>query len=178
MICPSHGVIWRKDPLQIVKAYQEWARQIPQDRAIVLFDTMWEGTRRMAEAIGDGLTREGVPYVLCHMGNTDRNDVVTKIFEAKAVIVGSPTVNRGLLPTLMPIMEELRGLRFKNKIGAAFGSYGWSGESIAVIEKRLEESGVALVSKGVKALWAPSAEELEKCTALGREVGKAVKARA
>jgi len=178
MICPSHGVIWREDPLQIVKAYQEWARQIPQDRAIVLFDTMWEGTRRMAEAIGDGLAREGVPYVLCHMGNSDRNDVVTKIFEAKAVIVGSPTVNRGLLPTLMPIMEELRGLRFKNKIGAAFGSYGWSGESIALIEKQLEESGVTLVSKGVKTLWAPSAEELEKCKSLGREVGKAVKARA
>jgi flavorubredoxin len=177
MICPSHGVIWRKDPLQIVKAYQEWARQVPQDRAVVLFDTMWEGTRRMAEAIGDGLGKEGVPFVLCHMGDSDRNDVVTKIFEAKAVIVGSPTVNRGLLPTLMPIMEELRGLRFKNKIGAGFASYGWSGESLSIIEKRLEESGVKLVSKGVKALWAPSTEELEQCTAMGREVGKAVKAR-
>jgi len=177
MICPSHGVIWRKDPLQIVKAYQEWARQTPQDRAVVLFDTMWEGTRRMAEAIGDGLAREGVPFVLCHMGNSDRNDVVTKIFEAKAVIVGSPTVNRGVLPTLAPIMEELKGLRFKNKIGAAFASYGWSGESLGIIEKRLEESGIKLVSKGVKALWAPAAEELEKCVALGREVGKAVKAR-
>jgi len=128
MICPSHGVIWRKDPLQIVKAYQEWARQIPQNKAVVIFDTMWEGTRRMAEAIGNGLGQEGVSYVLCHMGNSDRNDVVTKIFEAKAVIVGSPTVNRGLLPTIMPIMEELRGLRFKNKIGAAFASVGWSGE--------------------------------------------------
>jgi flavorubredoxin len=111
------------------------------------------------------------------MGNSDRNDVVTKIFEAKAVIVGSPTVNRGLLPTLMPIMEELRGLRFKNKIGAGFASYGWSGESLSIIEKRLEESGVKLVSKGVKALWAPSTEELEQCKAMGREVGKAVKAR-
>jgi anaerobic nitric oxide reductase flavorubredoxin len=177
MICPSHGVIWRKDPLQIVRAYQDWARQTPQDRAVVLFDTMWNGTRRMAEAIGDGLQREGVPYVLCHMGNSDRNDVVTKIFEAKAVVVGSPTVNRGPLPTLMPILEELRGLRFKNKIGAAFASYGWSGESLSIIEKRLEESGVTLVSKGVKALWAPSMEELAKCTELGREVGKAVKAR-
>ncbi len=178
MICPSHGVIWRKDPLQIVKAYQEWARQVPHDRAVVLFDTMWEGTRRMAEAIGDGLGHEGVPFALFHMGNSDRNDVVTKIFEAKAVVVGSPTVNRGILPTLTPIMEELRGLRFKNKIGAAFGCYGWSGESLGILEKRLEESGVTLVSKGVKALWAPSEEELQKCVALGREVGKAVKARA
>jgi flavorubredoxin len=131
----------------------------------------------MAEAVGDGLGREGVPYTLCHMGNSDRNDVVTKVFEAKAIVVGSPTVNRGLLPTLMPIMEELRGLRFKNKIGAAFGSYGWSGESLGIIEKRLEESGVTLVSKGVRALWAPTAEELQKCVTLGREVGKAVRAR-
>ena len=177
MICPSHGVIWRKDPLQIVKAYQEWARQVPQDRAVVLFDTMWEGTRHMAEAIGDGLAQEGVPYVLCHMGNSDRNDVVTKIFEAKAVIVGSPTVNRGLLPTIMPIMEELRGLRFKNKIGAAFASVGWSGESLGIIEKRLEESGIPLAARGVKALWAPSTDDLQKCVSLGREVGKAVKGR-
>ena len=177
MICPSHGVIWRKDPLQIVKAYQEWARQIPQNKAVVIFDTMWEGTRRMAEAIGNGLGQEGVSYVLCHMGNSDRNDVVTKIFEAKAVIVGSPTVNRGLLPTIMPIMEELRGLRFKNKIGAAFASVGWSGESLSIIEKRLEESGIPLAAKGVKALWAPTPEDLEKCVSLGREVGKAVKGR-
>lgn len=178
MICPSHGVIWRKDPLQIVKAYQEWARQVPQNKAVVIFDTMWEGTRRMAEAIGNGLGQEGVSYVLCHMGNSDRNDVVTKIFEAKAVIVGSPTVNRGLLPTIMPIMEELRGLRFKNKIGAAFASVGWSGESLSIIEKRLEESGIPLAAKGVKALWAPTPEDLEKCASLGREVGKAVKVRA
>ena len=177
MICPSHGVVWRKDPLQIVKAYQEWARQIPHDRAVVIFDTMWEGTRHMAEAIGDGLALEGVPYVLCHMGNSDRNDVVTKIFEARAVIVGSPTVNRGVLPTITPIMEELRGLRFKNKIGAAFASVGWSGESLGIIEKRLEESGIPLAAKGVKALWAPTPDDLQKCVSLGREVGKAVKVR-
>jgi len=177
MICPSHGVIWRKDPLQIVKAYQEWARQVPRDSAVVLFDTMWEGTRRMAEAVGDGLAQEGVPFVLCHMGNADRNDVVTKIFEAKAVIVGSPTVNRGLLPTIMPIMEELKGLRFKNKIGAAFGTYGWSGESLPIIEKHLQECGIPLVSRGVKAQWVPSAEDMQQCVALGREVGKAVKTR-
>ena len=177
MICPSHGVIWRTDPLQIVKAYQEWARQVPRDSAVVLFDTMWEGTRRMADAVGDGLAQEGVPYVLCRMGSADRNDVVTKIFEAKAVVVGSPTVNRGLIPTIMPIMEELKGLRFKNKIGAAFATYGWSGESLPIIEKHLEACGIPLVSKGVKALWVPSEEDIQKCVALGREVGKAVKAR-
>jgi anaerobic nitric oxide reductase flavorubredoxin len=177
MICPSHGVIWREDPLQIVKAYQEWARQVPHESAVIVYDTMWEGTRRMADAVGEGLAREGVPFVVCRMGNSDRNDVVTRIFEAKAVIVGSPTVNQGLLPTIAPIMEELKGLRFKNKIGAAFAAYGWSGESLPIIERHLEACGIPLVSRGVKAMWVPSPGDIEKCVALGREVGKAVKAR-
>ena len=89
---------------------------------MILYDTMWDGTRRMAEAIGEGLAAEGVPDKIFHMADTDRNDVITEVFKAKAVLVGSPTVNRGLLPTIMPILEDLRGLRFKNKIGAAFGS--------------------------------------------------------
>ena len=89
MIAPSHGVIWRKDPLQIVKKYQEWAAQKPEKTAVILYDTMWEATRRMAEAIGDGLAAEGVPFKLFHMAVTDRNDVLTEIFKAKAVIIGS-----------------------------------------------------------------------------------------
>ena len=91
---------------------------------MILYDTMWEGTRRMAEAIGDGLAAEGVPCKLFHMAVSDRNDVVTEIFKAKAIVVGSPTFNQGLLPIIMPILEDLKGLKFRNKVGATFGSYG------------------------------------------------------
>jgi flavorubredoxin len=175
MICPSHGVIWRSDPLQIVTAYQEWARQVPQKRAVIMYDTMWEGTRKMAEAIGGGLTKAGIPFALFNMATSDRNDVVKEVFQAQAVLVGSPTVNRGPLATLMPVLEDLRGLRFKNKVGAAFGSYGWSGESVGLLEEHLKAAGIPLAAPGVKSMWQPTGADLAKCEALGAAVAEAMK---
>ena len=176
MIAPSHGVIWRKDPAQIVKKYLEYAAQKPEPTAVVIYDTMWNGTRRMAEAIGEGLAEGGVQHKLYHMAVSDRNDVLTEIFKTKAVIVGSPTLNNGLLPSIMPVLEEIKGLRFQNKIGAAFGAYGWSGESVKLIEEHLGKCKIPLVRPGVKAKWQPTAEDLAACRQLGRDVAAAVKA--
>lgn len=176
MIAPSHGIIWRTDPLQIVTKYAEWARQIPEERAVILYDTMWDATRKMAEAIGEGLTEEGVHNKLLHMAVTDRNDALAEVFKAKAVLIGSPALNNGILPTMTPILEDLRGLKFQNKIGAAFGSYGWSGECVKIMEEHLERIGIGKVCDGVLAKWQPKPEDLDKCRELGRTVGKAVKA--
>lgn len=175
IIAPSHGVIWRKDPTQIVKKYQEWASQVPEKTAVVLYDTMWEATRQMAEAIGNGLVAEGIPYKLFHMAVSDRNDVITEVFKTKAVIIGSPTVNRGLTPTISPILEVLKGLRFQNKIGAAFGSYGWSGEGVGLIEEHLGNCKIPVVAEGVRVMWQPKAEDLTRCEELGRTVARAIK---
>ncbi len=174
MIAPSHGVIWRKDPLQIVAKYQEWAAQVPEKKAVILYDTMWEGTRRMAEAVGRGLAAEAVPYKIFHMAVTDRNDVITEIFKAKAVIVGSPTLNQGVLPTIAPILEDLKGLKFQNKIGAAFGTYGWSGESVKLIEEHLNRCKIPLAAQGVRAKWQPKPGELDNCEKMGRTVAQAI----
>ena len=176
MIAPSHGVIWREDPLQIVKKYQQWAAQEPENSAVILYDTMWEGTRQMAEAIGLGLAANGVPYKLFHMAVSDRNDVITEVFKAKAIIVGSPTFNQGVLPTLAPILEDLKGLKFRNKIGAAFGSYGWSGESVKVLEEHLSNCTIQLVAEGVRAKWQPKPDDLAKCRELGEKVAQAINA--
>ena len=175
MIAPSHGIIWRKDPLQIVKKYQEWAAQVPQKSAVILYDTMWNGTRRMAEAIGDGLAAEGVPYQAFHMAVSDRNDVIAEVFKANAIIVGSPTFNQGLLPTICPILEELKGLRFQNKVGAAFGAYGWSGEAVGLIEEILSRSKIPVVAESVRAKWQPKADDLARCRELGGKVGQVIK---
>jgi flavorubredoxin len=175
MIAPSHGVLWRADPLQIVRKYQEWAAQKGERRAVVLYDTMWHATRRMAEAIGQGLAAEGVPFKLLQMAVTDRNDALVEVFRSKAVLVGSPTLNNGLLPTIMPVLEDCRGLKFKNKIGAAFGSYGWSGESVKIIEEHFARCKIPLAAEGVLARWQPTADDLARCVALGRKVGEAVK---
>lgn len=174
VIGPSHGVIWRDEPLQIVRAYQEWAEQKGEPRAVVLYDTMWEATRRMAEAIGRGLADAGVDCKLFHMGVTDRNDALAEIFRSRGVVVGSPTLNNGLLPTIMPILEDLRGLRFRNKVGAAFGSYGWSGEGVKQIEEHFDRCKIRRVADGVRAKWQPTAEDLEACRALGGKVAEAV----
>ena len=176
MIAPSHGVIWRKDPLQIVKKYQQWATQDPENSAVILYDTMWDGTRQMAEAIGRGLAAEGVPYKAFHMGVSDRNDVITEVFKAKAIITGSPTFNQGILPTLSPILEDLKGLRFQNKIGAAFGSYGWSGEAVKIIEEHINHCKINVVAEGVRAKWQPKLDDLIKCKELGQKVARAIRA--
>jgi len=174
MIAPSHGVIWREDPLQIVKKYQKWAEQRPEKSAVIIYDTMWEGTRLMAEAIGQGLAASGVPYKIFHVAVSDRNDVITEVFKAKSIIIGSPTFNQGVLPTISPIFEDLKGLKFQNKIGAAFGSYGWSGESVKIIEEHLGNCKIQLVSEGIRAKWTPQPDDLTKCKELGGKVAQAI----
>lgn len=175
MIAPSHGVIWRDDPLQIVRKYQEWARQEPLPRAVILYDTMWQATRKMAEAIGQGLASEDIDYKVYHMAIADRNDVLTDIFKARAVIIGSPTLNQGVLPTITPILEDLEGLRFQNKIGAAFCSYGWSGESIKRIESHFEKCRIPLAAPSVTAKWQPTPDDLIRCRQLGKTVAQSIK---
>ncbi len=176
MIAPSHGIIWRKDPLQIVKKYQQWAAQEPENSAVILYDTMWDGTRLMAEAIGQGLAAKGVPYKAFHMAVSDRNDVITEVVKAKALIVGSPTFNQGVLPTITPILEDLKGLKFQNKIGAAFGSYGWSGEAVKIIEEHLNRCKIQPVAEGTRAKWQPKSDDLARCKELGQKVAQAINA--
>jgi anaerobic nitric oxide reductase flavorubredoxin len=174
MIAPSHGIIWRQEPLQIVTKYQEWAKQTPDRSAFIIYDSMWDGTRQMAEAIGAGLAIEGIPYKTFYLPTSDRNDIVTEIFKAKAIIVGSPTFNQGLLPTITPILEDLKGLRFQNKIGAAFGCYGWSGESVKLIEEHLQKCQIPLMAEGILAKWQPKPEDLDRCQEMGRTVANAI----
>lgn len=175
MIAPSHGIIWRTDPLQIVKKYAEWAAQKPEPRAVILYDTMWNGTRQMAEAIGDGLAEAGVDHKILNLAVSDRNDVLVEVFKARTILVGSPTINNGVLPTIMPVLTDIKGLKFKNKIGAAFGSYGWSGEAVKMLEEHLTASGVRIVRDGIKFKWQPLPEELDACREFGREIAEETK---
>jgi flavorubredoxin len=144
--------------------------------AVILYDTMWYGTRHMAEAIGHGLAAEGIPYKVFHMGVSDRNDVITEVFKAKAIIIGSPTFNQGLLPTISPILEDLKGLKFQNKIGAAFGSYGWSGESVKILEEHLNQCKIPIATEGIRVKWQPKPDDVARCVELGHQVAQAIMA--
>lgn len=175
IIAPSHGIIWRKNPLQIVEKYYEWAQGKNDGSAVIIYDTMWKATEKMGQAISEGLEKEGVKYKFFNMAVCDRNDVLTEIFKTKGVIIGSPALNNGLLPTIMPILEDLKGLKFKNKVGAAFGSYGWSGENIKLIEEALDKARIKILQEGIKFKWQPSKDELDKCVEFGRLFGQKMK---
>lgn len=176
MIAPSHGVIWRENPLQIVEKYQEWAAQKTEPRAVIVYDTMWNATARMAEAIGDGLSDEGVDYKLLQMSVTDRNDALVDVFNARTIIAGTPTFNNGIIANMAPIIEELKGLRLKNRLGATFGSYGWSGGGAKALHERLAEAKFRMIGEPLEAQWQPDAEALQRCREFGREIAAATKA--
>lgn len=167
MIAPSHGIIWRDNPLQIVEQYDKWAGDYNEGTVAVLYDTMWGVTKKMALAIARGLGNKGVGAKVFNVGRYDRNDLITEVFKAKGVIVGSSTINKGILHSTAATLEMIKGLQFKNKVGAAYGSYGWSGESVKTIEKWLGESGIEVVLEGIRMKYDPTAEDLKNCEAFG-----------
>lgn len=174
IIAPSHGVIWRDNPIQIVEKYISWSNAYQENQITIMYDSMWNGTRKMAEYIARGIREadDKVNVKLFKTSTTDKNDIITEIFKSKIVLVGSPTVNKGILTSIAAIMEEIKGLSFKNKRAASFGCYGWSGESIKVLNGLLEESGFSIINEGIRAMWNPDEESLKKCVEFGKEIAK------
>ncbi len=175
MIGPDHGIIWRKDPGKIIGAYVKWATQEPEKKALVVFDTMWNSTETMADAIAAGIANEGVAVRPIHIRSTHRSDIMTEVMDAAAVIVGSPTINNQLFPTVADFLTYMKGLKPQNKIGAAFGSYGWSGESVKLIKKELEAMKFDIIDPGIRIQYVPDKDSKDACFELGRKIGKAIK---
>lgn len=173
MICPSHGVIWRDDPLQIVNQYMQWAKDYQENQITIIYDSMWNCTRSMAESIAKGIkdSNPDVTIIIHNSGKRDKNEIVTDVFRSKAILVGSSTINGGILHSVAGILEQIRGLKFKNKKAAAFGSYGWSGESMKMIAEELDQGGFELMNDGIKALWNPDEEAKNRCYEYGKEIG-------
>ncbi len=161
MIAPSHGVIWRKDPGKIINAYNEWSLQRTADKVIVIYDTMWNSTAKMAKTLVDEFTNAGIEVKLHKLRSTHRSDIMTDLLDAKGFLVGSPTLHRNLFPSISSFLCYLRGLRPQNKIAAAFGSFGWSGEAVEQITNELKEIGLDVIDPGVRAQYAPGEEDLE-----------------
>jgi flavorubredoxin len=168
-ICPSHGVIWRDNPLQIAEHYLKWADSYQENQITILYDTMWDGTRKLSETIAKGImkTDAGVTVKLFNIARSDKNDVITEIFKSKAILLGSPTINKGFLSSVAPILDMMAGLKFKNKKAAAFGCYGWSGEAVKLMSDGLAKAGFEVVAEGLKTLWEPGNDELAQAYAFG-----------
>lgn len=174
MICPDHGILWRKDPGKIIKAYMDWSDQVALKKAVVLYDTMWESTEKMAMAITSGLNAGGVEAVPMHVRRWHRSDIITEVLDAKAIIVGSPTLNNGLYPTLSDVLTYVKGLKPLNKIGASFGSYGWSGEAVKLLNAELTAMGVSLVTDGLRVQYVPDEEQINTCIEFGKTIAKQI----
>ncbi len=176
IVAPDHGPIWRmgKDIEQIVGCYAKWAKQEPTDKVVVTYDTMWQSTALMARAIAEGVAAAGAEVRVMPLRASHRSDVATELLDAGALIVGSPTLNNGLFPTVADLLSYLKGLKPQNLVGAAFGSYGWSGEAVKEIRNTLTEMNVDLVGDGLGVRYVPVEAALEQCRALGAAVAERV----
>ena len=168
IIAPDHGPVWRKDVSKILQSYSKWAIQEPTCKAVVVYDTMWKSTATMARAIGEGLGAGGTSVRLMPLMGSHRSEVVTEILNAGALIVGSSTMNNNMLPGMADVLLYLKGLKPINLIGAAFGSYGWTGEAAGQIEEILRAMKVEIVADAIKAKYVPDGAVLEQCYSMGQ----------
>jgi flavorubredoxin len=175
MIAPDHGLIWRSRPQEILEAYARWARQETMPKAVIVYDTMYKSTEAMARAVYSGLFEEGVNVRMMDLKVNHRSQVMTEILDARAILLGASTLNNNLLPRMADMLTYMKGLRPANRIGAAFGSYGWSGEAVKQITQALEEMKFEVMDPGIRVRYVPTEEDLTKCTELGRKIGAAVK---
>lgn len=178
ILAPDHGLMFRGDDVAwCLNKYREYAEQSWKDRAVIIFDTMWHSTEKMANAIASGLESEGVPTRIMALKSNHHSAVMTEVAQCGAVIMGSPTHNNGILPNVAKMLTYMKGLRPQNKIGAAFGSFGWSGECVKQLTEWLESMDFEMPTEGVKVKHVPKHEHYEQCFAMGVEVAKALKAK-
>ena len=177
MVGPDHGPVWRKDMGNILADYRRWALHKPTMKAVVAYGTMWHSTEVMARHIGEGLAEEGVSVKTMSMDAVHRSDVAFEVLDAGALVVGSSTLNNQMLPGMADILTYLKGLRPANLIGAAFGSYGWSGEAAGHILDILKEMKVEPVGDILRVKHVPDREVLAACSALGKSLGQALRSK-
>ena len=176
MIAPSHGIIWRKDPLKIVNAYMNWSAGAAKDKVVIVFDTMWHSTDKMARAIADGVASQGVEVKLFKLRSYASSEAITEILDAKAVIVGSPTLNNQVFPTLSSFLTYATGLKPKGKLWGFFGSYGWGGGAVRSMVETVKKAGFDVYEPSVEVKYVPDEEDLKKCFEFGQQIAQKIKA--
>lgn len=164
IIAPSHGVIWRDNPMQIVEKYSIWSSNYQENQITVIYDTMWEGTAKIAHKIAEEVHNQAEETVVkvFNISKADKNEIMTEVFKSKAIAVGSPTISNSIMSSVAGWIEFLKQLKFKNKKAAVFGCYGWSGESVKILEQKLNEAGFAVIDDKINSLWNPDESDFEK----------------
>jgi len=173
MIATSHGIVWRDNPAQIIHKYLEWADAYQEDRITLFYDSMSNNTRMMADAIAQGIhdIDPAVAVKVFNVSRHDKNDILTSVFRSKGILVGSSTMNNVMMPKVAGMLEEISGLRFRNKKAAAFGSYGWNGGAVDRIHTRLMDAGFE-TTISLKVKWRPDGKAMRECREHGRIIAK------
>jgi flavorubredoxin len=175
LVCPSHGLIWRSFIDRILTEYTKWANHQGEERAVIIYDTMWGSTERIAHYLRAGLEEEGVPVVLRHLKTNHVSDIIPDVLESRLVLLGSPTLNNSYLPTMGAWLTYLKGLQPQKRIGFAFGSFGWSGQAVGEMEAVMKSLGWELPLAGVNLKYVPGEEELRQVKEMARELARYLK---
>ncbi|OPL17385.1 MAG: MBL fold metallo-hydrolase [delta proteobacterium ML8_D] len=174
MIAPDHGLIWRSHVKDILEAYADWAHHRSRKKALVIYDTMWHSTETMARAVGSGIEQQGVSIKLMDLKVNHRSDVIAEALDSRGLIFGSPTLNNGILPRMAALLSYMKGLKPREKIGAAFGSYGWSGEAVKIMNNYMKEMDFDVVEPGIRVKYVPTHDHLKECVEMGKRIGQAI----
>ena len=174
MIAPSHGLIWRKDPGRIIQAYVDWSHGKAGNKILVIYDTMWGSTESMAKAILKGLFEEGIEARLLHLRSNHRSDLIEEMLEAKGALLGSPTLNNGMFPTMGDFLTYMKGLKPKGKVFGLFGSHGWGGGAIKEMKRVLEQEKFEIWEKELPVQFVPDKDELDSAIQFGKEFAQKI----
>ena len=175
MIAPSHGIIWRSHIQDILIEYNKWANYESENKALIIYDSMWGSTEKIAYALREGIEDKGIDVSMRNLKKTHISDIITNVISSKLILIGSPTLNNTMLPTVGGFLTYLKGLRPKNKIGFVFGSYGWGGQAVGEIEKILKDLHWQLPIERVNLNYIPEEKELLNVVNKGKELGKYLK---
>jgi len=172
IIATSHGVVWRENPMQIVEKYSQWSDDYQENQITIIYDTMWNGTKKLAERIseGIGLADSDVVVKVHNLSKSDENDLITEIFKSKIVIIGSPTIAKSILHSVAGFIHLIKELNFKNKKAASFGCYGWSGESVKVIDDLMKSAGFEVITDGLRNQWNPDIDAEKAAVKFGKKI--------
>lgn len=161
MIAPSHGIIWRSHVKLILEEYEKWAANKSEAKALIIYDTMWKSTEKIASTIQRAFEFHGVPAKTLNLRYNHISDIMNDILTARYVCVGTPTLNSNMLPTVSGFLTYLKGLSPKNRVGLAFGSYGWGGQGVSHVESALKECGFQML-ESINVQYVPDKNQLEE----------------
>lgn len=175
MIAPSHGIIWRSNIPKILKEYKKWASYTPEKKAVIIYDSMWKSTEKIACALYEGIEESGIAVDLRNLQENHISDIITDVMTSKLICLGSPTLNNTMLPTMGGFLTYMKGLRPKGKTGFVFGSYGWGGQAVGEIEKIIKDLSWDIPVEKVNMNYVPDEKELEEMKKIGKKLGNICK---